>query len=196
MRGDRMTRPWRSVGFAVAIALSVGLAAGRAQAAATVCGTIITNVATATMTSGFPDFVLYEVSYNATCTVQVLCPPVVALRKFANAAYLSEGAAGGTVTFSICIENQTNDTVWGITVTDKLPDNMTFVDEGFGNDFDLTTPNLGVPNVVSAATTGGLATAPAGAPPFGQAPNYYLRWTYTGIGPAKSACAVYRARIL
>src|SRR5678809_720233 len=101
-QGDRMTRPWRGAGFAVAVALGLGLSSGRAEAAATVCGTIITNVATATMTSGFPDFVTYVVSYNATCTVQVLCPPVVALRKFANDGFTTEAGAGATVTFSIC----------------------------------------------------------------------------------------------
>lgn len=195
-RGDR--KRGRGI-LGVGVGLLAGgllLSAGRAEAAATVCGTIITNVATATMTSGFPDYVLYEVSYNATCTVSVSCPPVVALRKFANGGYTTECAAGCTVTFSICIENQTVDTIWGITVTDKLPDNMTFVDEGVGPKFDQTAPNLGAPVVVNASTVGGLPAGNLGAPGFGQGAPYYLRWTYNGIGPAKSACSVYRARIL
>jgi len=175
--------------------LAVGVAlAGTANAASTVCGTIITNVATATMTSGFPDFVGYEVSYNASCTVVVLCPPVVALRKYANGGFLTEGAAGATVTFQICIENQTNDTVWGVTVSDQIPNNMAYVD-AVGPSFDFTVPNLGAPLFGSASTAAGLATM-GGAPTTGQGAPYFLRWTYNGIGPAKSACSVYRAKIL
>src|SRR6185503_8748754 len=95
----------------VALAAVVLLGVVETGQAATVCGTLITNVAASNMSSGFPDFVNYEVSYNATCTVMVLCAPVVALRKFANGGYVTEAAAGATVTFAICIENQTVDTV-------------------------------------------------------------------------------------
>src|SRR5438046_2984693 len=100
-QGDRRTRVNGARAMSLGLALLVALAAGRASAAATVCGTIITNVAAAAMGSGFPAFVQYEVSYNATCTVMVLCAPVVQLRKFANGGYLTEGAAGSAVTFSI-----------------------------------------------------------------------------------------------
>ena len=179
------------------LACVLALAAGRASAAATVCGTLITNVASAGMSSGPPAFVQYEVSYNATTTVLVLCAPVVQLRKFANGGFLTEGSAGATVTFSICVENQTADTVWAISVTDKLPDNMTFVDWGVGGAYDLTAPNLGATRQVSAATVAGLTAAVDNvAPPAGQGVNFYMRWTYPGVGPQKSACVVYRARIL
>jgi uncharacterized repeat protein (TIGR01451 family) len=177
--------------------LLAGLVVPRlAQAASTVCGTLITNVATATMTSGFPDFVGYEVSYNATCTVLVLCPPVVALKKYANGGMLTEAAAGATVTFQICIENQTTDTIWAISVTDRMPDNMTFVSAGGVPSFDQTAPNLGAPAVVNATTVAGLTAGTVGAPAFGTASPVYLRWTYPGIGPSKSACVVYQAKIL
>jgi uncharacterized repeat protein (TIGR01451 family) len=179
--------------------LAMVVAAPRAHATSTVCGTLITNVATATMTSGFPDFVGYEVSYNATCTVLVLCPPVVALKKYANGGFLTEAAAGATVTFQICIENQTTDTIWGIAVTDRMPDNMTFVDTvptGTAPAFDNTTPSLGLPAVVNATTVAGLTAGTTTAPAYGTASPLYLRWTYNGIGPNKSACTVYRAKIL
>ena len=195
MKGDRRVRHGRATGLGLAFLLA--LAGSRADAGATVCGTIITNVAAAAMGSGFPAFVQYEVSYNATCTVMVLCAPVVQLRKFANGGYLTEGAAGATVTFSICVENQTADTVWAVSMTDKLPDNMTFVDAGTGGAYDLTAPNLGAAALVSASTVALLTTAPLGSTPgAGQGVNYYMRWTYPGIGPQKSACVVYRAKIL
>jgi uncharacterized repeat protein (TIGR01451 family) len=175
----------------------LGVVASRAQATATVCGTIITNEATATMTSGFPDFVGYEVSYNATCTVTVLCPPVVALRKFANGGYLTESAAGATVTFSICIENQTVDTVWGVTVTDQLPSNMTFVDYGTGPWTMGTQIAPWPPAYVAASSVAGLAAATNNTgPTAGQGAPYFMRWTFAGVGPNKSACVIYRAQIL
>src|SRR6185295_5620337 len=119
------------------------------------------------------------------------------LRKFANGDYLTEGSAGSVVTFSICVEIQTADTVWAVSMTDKLPDNMSFVDWGIGGAYDLTAPNLGATKQVSAALVANLTTAVDNVPPpAGQTANFYMRWTYPGIGPQKSACVVYRARIL
>ena len=185
--------------LAGSLVLGLGLAAGRAHAA-TACGTIITNVATATMTSGFPDFVAYAVSYNATCTVAVLCPPVVRLVKWATTPMC---AAGCTVTFQVCIENQMTDTVWGITMTDALPGNMTFV--AMGSQVPLSVvanydTTLGGPFVLGAVVGSSASTTAgpwnAGGPTVGQAPVWYLRWVVPGIGPAKSACVTYAARIL
>jgi uncharacterized repeat protein (TIGR01451 family) len=166
---------------------------GSRAEAATACGTLITNVATCTMTSGFPDFVAYEVSYNATCTVTVLCPPTVRLMKWATTP---QCAAGCTVTFQVCIENGSLDTVWAIMITDALPGNTTFALMNAAN-YDTT---LGGPFVLGGGVT--IANGPtwtcgvAGAPTAGQAPVWYLRWVVGGIGPSKSACVSYGARIL
>ena len=175
---------------ALAVAASCVLAAGRVHAA-TACGTMITNVATATMTSGFPDYVAYEVSYNATVMVRVLCPPVVRLVKYASSPLC---AAGCTVTFQVCVENQMTDSVWGITITDVLPANMTFVSMNPAN-YDMT-PGWALGAVISsnAGTTAGPWSA--GGPVVGQGPTHYLRWVIPGVGPAKSACVSYAARIL
>lgn len=173
------------------VAAVLALVAGRGLAS-TACGTLITNVATATMTSGFPDYVAYEISYNASVMVVVLCPPVVKLTKLASTP---ECAAGCTVTFSVCIENQVADTVWGVTMTDVLPGNMAYVDNYPPcPDYNTSLTNLGAVVPSSAAAIGGPWNA--GGPGAGQTIPYYLRWVVPGIGPAKSACVMYRARIL
>ncbi len=171
--------------------LLVWLAAGRSFAA-TAAGTIITNVATATMNSGFPYYAVYNVSYNATATFIVLPNPVVALQKWADHV---QAGAGCTVTFQVCVQNQTQDTAWNVTITDQLPANMGFVLWNLSPPgFDNTNPNLGAP-VPSYATalTGTWSTA---APAAGTTAPLYLRWVFPGIGPTKSACAAYAASIL
>ncbi len=184
MRGEGIVV--RRVAAAGVVAVVLALAAGRG-AASTACGTLITNVATATMTSGFPDYVAYECSYNASVMVVVLCPPVIKLTKLANTPLC---AAGCTVTFSVCIENQVADTVWGVTMTDVLPGNMAFVD----NFLDYNTTTGAAAMVPSSAPA--LAGPWGGAATAGQTVPYYMRWVVPSIGPQKSACAVYRARIL
>lgn len=191
--GDDMKRLGRWSGAIVALALALLVPAPRAEAA-TACGTIITNVATATMWSGFPDYVAYEVSYNATATLIVLCPPVVALRKFANTDYadFAQAPAGGLVTFMICVENQTVTSVWGMTITDRLPVNVNVVN-ALDSEYNLT----GAP--VSPAPTAAYSsnnTTWANGLANGQGAPYYLRWTLEKIGPLKSACVSYTARIL
>jgi len=189
----------RRLGMAGLAATWLVTLAGTRAEAATACGTMITNVATATMTSGFPDFVSYAVSYNATVMITVLCPPVVRLVKWASTPLC---AAGCTVTFLVCVENQMTDTVWGITVTDALPGNTTFA-LGFagatGGNYDTTLTgafSLGGGLVVSNSPTTAAASFTAGSPTIGQAPVWYLRWVIGGIGPAKSACVSYAARVL
>lgn len=182
--GDDMKRLGRRFGAVMALALALLSPAGRA-AAATACGTIITNVATATMTSGFPDFVGYEVSYNATATLIVLCPPVVALRKYANTDYgtFAQAPSGGTVTFMICVENQTVTSVWGINITDQLPSNVSWLANGA--DYNLT----GAPAALGPwiAFSSNNTTWGSGSPAANQGAPYYLRWTLEKIGPSKSA---------
>jgi uncharacterized repeat protein (TIGR01451 family) len=160
--------------------------------AATACGALITNVATITMSSGFPDYIAYAMTYNITATGVVLCPPVVRCVKWVRPTI---AGAGETLTFSLCVENQMSDTVWGITMTDALPGNMTFALVSPA-DYDTT---LGGPFVLGAVVPSNGPTATcgvAGAPTVGQAPPWFLRWAVPGIGPAKSACVTYAARIL
>ena len=183
--GAIVGRRWAAAGLAVAMAL----AAGRG-AASTACGTLITNVATATMTSGFPDYVAYEVSYNASVMVVVLCPPVIKLTKLASTPVC---AAGCTVTFSVCIENQVADTVWNVTMTDVLPGLMSFLQNDVAN-YNTTTGGPWSMTATNASAVAGPWNG--GGPTVGQTAKWYLRWVVSGIGPTKSACVTYKARIL
>lgn len=192
--GDDMKRLGRRTGALAALALALLAPASKADAA-TACGTIITNVATATMWSGSPDYVAYEVSYNASATIIVLCPPVVALRKFANTDYGSfqQAPSGGTVTFMICVENQTVTSVWGMTITDRLPVNVT-VANAFFSQYNMT--GVPVPPAPTAAYSADNLTWTNGSAAAGQGAPFYLRWTIEKIGPLMSACVSWTARIL
>ena len=190
--GDDMKRFAARSGAVLALALALLAPAGKAGAA-TACGTIITNVASATMWSGFPDYIGYEVSYNASATIIVLCPPVVALRKYSNTDYgnLQTAPAGGTVTFMICVENQTVTSIWGLVVTDRLPVNMTYDQPQPGY---IVLPGSSTITASHSSVSAGPFTN--GTPTSGQGVPYYLRWTFSFIGPARSACASYSAKIL
>lgn len=192
--GDDMKRLGRRTGALVALALALLVPAPKADAA-TACGTIITNVATATMWSGFPDYVAYQVSYNASATIIVLCPPVVALRKYANTDYGSfqQAPAGGLVTFMICVENQTVTSVWGMTITDRLPANTTF--EAGVAGYNILHPS-GAASITASQSSVSGGPFNAGSPSLGQGSPYYLRWTLQYIGPLRSACVSYSARIM
>ena len=192
---DDMKRPGRMTGAVLALALAWLTLAQRADAA-TACGTIITNVASATMTSGPPDFIGYEVSYNVTAVLSILCPPVVTLKKYSNSAYGSFGVApsGGTVTFLICVENQTTTSVWGLTISDRLPANAYWLADSAAFRYNMT----GVPLPAGPwfAYSSNNTTWNTAALAAGQGAPYYLRWTLEKIGPQKSACVSYTAVIL
>lgn len=188
----------RRLGMAgLIVAVLAGFAGTRAFAM-TAAGSIVTNVVTATMTSGFPDFVAYTVSYNATAQVVVASAPVVKLAKYASTPLC---AAGCTVTFQVCIENQQVDTAWAVTVTDILPGNTTLVQMytavGAGLNYDTSSSGqfsaaLGGLNASLSSSMAGPWSAPGGA---GQGAPYYLRWVF-GVGSARSACVSYSVRIL
>lgn len=189
---------------AIATAL-LGLATlpGRAPAQ-TACGSLITNIATATMWDGAPTFTVYTLSYNVTATVLVLCPPVIALRKSSsvNGDPLIQCSSGCVVTFQVCLENQQfgpNDSVWSVTITDRLPQNMAIAGPATFN-YNTTNPSLGADSAYHAfgATPPGSGWT-AGLPPTGQTSNpttTFVRWVVSGIGPTRSACLTYTARIL
>jgi uncharacterized repeat protein (TIGR01451 family) len=166
----------------------LGLYSGKAAAAATGCGTLITNVATVTMWSGPMDQIGYALSYNVTATVVVICP-VTGLVKYADRGVAS---AGSTVTFFVCVNNQrltADGSVWNVTITDRMPPGMSFVDWGT-NDYGGTVSLRAYTGVL---TPGGWTVA---APAAGQGTPLYMRWRVDMVGPMKSACVTYRARIL
>lgn len=162
--------------------------------AATACGTIITNAASISLTSGYPDFVAYQMSYSITAVLTVLCPPSV---KLVRRVWPEVEAAGGMMTFSVCVVNELLETIWGITITDRLPDNVTFGGPGSG-DYDTTNGgqfSLGG-TLTNSNATGMAGPWNTGLPAVGQAAPCYLRWVVGGVGPAKSACLTYIVRVL
>lgn len=170
--------------------LVAAMAPGRANAASAACGTIITNAATITFWSGPLDQIGYELSYNVTATVRVICP-VTAVVKYAVPRVV---AAGGTVTFFVCIDNQRmspDGSVWNVTVTDKLPDGMGFV--AFNPGAYIPAPGV-VLSTSYATSLGGTWTG--GSPAPGTQDPLYLRWVVSQVGTLKSACVTYSAQIL
>ena len=175
--------------FAAAAALAAAIT-GRAHAGSA-CGSLITNTATVTMWSGPVDQIGFVLTYNVTAVVQVLCP-VVSMVKYANRDMAS---VGSTVTFFICIVNDRNDSIWNVTITDRLPRNMGFWDWNTAN-YNATT---GGPWTVNQAySTAGLGGPwnRAVAPNQGQGADLWMRWRIQMIGPARSACMTYRATVL
>lgn len=156
-----------------------------ASAAPTADGTLITNVACATfMAAGGQGF---AVSYCVTAIVRV-DSPCIALQKIANPTVQS---SGGTVTFTIYVVNcSCTNSAFNITVTDRLPDNMSYsgnyagVPLGFGGTF---TPYSSSTNANPWASSN---------PVVGQGAPYYMRYILDFISPCKSAMVTFTANVL
>lgn len=181
---------------------------GGEAGAMTTCGTVITNVVSATMHSGPPEFVEYAVSYAATAKVVVACPPSLQMYKYTS---FSVASSGTTVKFTICVVNETMDSVWGVVVTDRVPDGMAYVDMdtswAAGAYGAGVTDNYYTPKAMAGGPPGATISWDSGAdfnpyqsgttpPPAGQGGTIYLRWTLAYVGPVRSACLTYRARVL
>jgi len=196
------------------LAMLLAFAAGRAGAMTT-CGSLVTNVATCTMWSGPPDFTPYEVSYNATAAVRIKCPASLRVAKFADLPYNNGGgtivaSTGTTVKFTICVINELTFSVWGVTVNDKLPDNIMFVDGDstwntageYGNYYTTVVPGPApAPDIRNSNNNTWPGTA--GYPAYGQTGAMYIRWTFPSVGwcgPSGagmvSACMTFRVKIL
>lgn len=181
----------------VMVALALLLASGGAQAATTT-GTILTNIVSATLWDGplLGDY--YEVSYNASAYVTVIPPARVELLKRVN---VPQSPSGSVVMFTICMVNGgANTSAWGVTITDRLPSYMTF--EGMSTAWTGAGSASAYQTATSAPTVtvaNGAAPGPAmtaGVPAVGTPPPLYLRWTIQFVGPNRSACVTYFARIL
>jgi hypothetical protein len=172
------------------LAFAALLLAPRAAMAATSCGAVITNTATITMWSGPIDQIGYEVSYNVTATVRVICP-VTAVLKYARPA---EVAATGVTTFYICIDNQrmsSDGSVWNVTVTDRLSDGMGFVA------FNPQSYVIGGGAVLTSSWAASLAGPwTVGSPVAGQQDPLFLRWVISYVGTLKSGCVTFSASVL
>ncbi len=167
--------------------LGLGLLAGAPGRAATVDGTIITNIACATY-MGFAGGLGFKVSYCATQTVLV-ANPCINLYKSSNP---TQQSAGGTVTFTLYVVNcSCTVSAWNVTVTDRLPDNMSY-----NNPPAPAFWNGGSGGTWSPFMSSDNVTYAAGSPPAGQVTPYYLRFVLDRLGPCKSAMAQFTANIL
>lgn len=158
---------------------------------ATACGGILTNLALVEFDSGGPCYTPYQVSYTATSALPILCTPVVAAKKFVSP---STQAPGGTVTFTICLENQpfaADSSIWNIIITDPLPQNASYVGASYAG-FNTTGPGAVTAIMNSSSLAGPWTPAqPAG----GQTAPSILRWIVSVIAPARSACVSYMVTI-
>ena len=174
----------------IIIASALASALPRVAQAATSCGAIITNTATITMWSGPIDQIGYEVSYNVTATVKVICP-VTAVLKYARPA---EVAASGVTTFYICIDNQrmsADGSVWNVTVTDRLSDGMGFVA------FNPQSYIIGGGAILTSSYATSLAGPwTVGTPAGGTQDPLFLRWVINYVGTLKSGCVTFSASVL
>jgi len=188
----RRVRGGRRLASGVLAALML-LASGGAQAS-TAIGTILTNIVSATMWDGPLSGNNYEVSYNSTAYVTVIPP---ARFEFLKSVNLTMASSGATVVFSICVNNGANTSVCNLTLTDRIPNYMAFV--GTPTNWAYPNYNLSNPPPATVTVSNGANPVPgmtAGAPAAGQAGPWYLRWTFSYVGPGKSACVTYAASIL
>lgn len=175
-RKEKRLGPALMVAFALA-------AMPRGAAALTVDGSIMTNTALATFSGMAGIGTGYMVSYLATDRV-LICNPVVAYKKTATPTLIFPT---GTVVFSLCVVNNSITTsALNMVLSDKLPDNMTFVAQSL-----WTAP---APIAAYSASMAGPWTT--GTPVVGQGNPLYLRWTFGLIGPRSSGCVDYQAVVL
>jgi len=76
-----------------------------------------------------------------------------------------------------------------VTLTDQLPSNMTYVQP-----WTNWVNGTGTWTASYSTVVGGPYTA--GDAPNGQAPPFFLRWTLNVLGPSKSGCVNYTARVM
>jgi hypothetical protein len=95
--------------------------------------------------------------------------------------------------FVLCVINNSQTTsAFNMVVTDKLPDNMSYVNPSLA-----WWPAAPAPVASWAAGMAGPWTGVADFPN-GQLNPFYMRWTFPliGPGPGRSACVAYTVRVL
>jgi len=135
--------------------------------------------------------------------VTVACPPAIQMVKFVN---WPTASAGTTVTFKICVVNETTDSVWGVTITDKFPSGMMArgtPPENWAGDNTYASFKV-PPDPPGGGGTLAFRWATSEIPNMtgmpadfnGQSAPLYLRWTIEYVGPMRSACVSYQAEVL
>jgi uncharacterized repeat protein (TIGR01451 family) len=190
--------------------LGLALLTPCAARAMTADGALITNVAYATLYWGAGGGSHYgtgvqgglggnvgpqsfSTTYSITSNVLVSCPRI-GIQKMATP---TQQSSGSVVSFTIClVNNSLLASAWGLVITDKLPDNMSYVNPSAG--FFPASPIVGwqgAPPYMKSDTV--LTGAYAGGEPANGAVNpLFLRWVLNPLGPGRSACVYYAARVL
>jgi uncharacterized repeat protein (TIGR01451 family) len=162
------------------------LLAGRVQALPTADGALITNLATATFATASLNG--FAVTYGATANVLV-ANPCVAIQKVPDVTVQS---AVSKVTYTLWVANCSPTTsAFGITVTDKLPDNVSYdAPRGSWNG------GSGGTWVSSDSPSGAVGSYVGGTPPAGQTTPMFLRFVLDQLGAGKSAMIAYSVVVL
>lgn len=153
-------------------------------------GAVLTNIASCTFATA-PTAPYVEVSYQVTAKVWVQNPVVVPTKT----ATPTLQAAGSEVTFQVCVENTSaTASAFNVFVNDRLPDNMEWA--GLATTYWNNSNPAGTWSETSSSVfPGPYCTAPC--PPLsGQDAPYYMRWNLNWLGPLKSGCVTFKARIL
>lgn len=154
-----------------------------------VTGTLLTNMVSVTFGTSLVGGLEVKVTYGATTTVLVQ-NPALSVSKYATPTLQ---ASGSDVTFRVCVMNvSATASAFNVAVVDRLPDNM----EWAGAVSSMWS--MGVPAGTWTETSSSVFPGPyAGTPPAaGQDYPYYMRWVLTTLGPNRSGCVEFRARIL
>ncbi len=162
--------------------------AGQAHALATT-GVVLTNLASCTFATAPTNTPAISVSYGVTATVLVQNPVVVP----SKTATPTLQAAGSEVTFQVCVVNTSaTASAFNVFVNDRLPDNMEWA--GLATTYWNNSNPAGTWSESSSSVFPGPYV---GTPPVaGQEAPYYMRWNLNWLGPLKSGCVTFKARIL
>jgi uncharacterized repeat protein (TIGR01451 family) len=178
------------MGIALLAGLVAGiiLSAGRAEALAT-SGVLLTNMVSFTYSNDFGGNRQILGTYGATTTV-LIQNPAMSVTKYATPTLQ---ASGSNVTFKVCVMN-TNGTAsaFNVAVLDRLPDNMEWA--GVATSMWAVQVPAGTWTEQSSSVFPGPYAA---FPPIaGQDAPYYMRWVLNTLGPNRSACVEFQAKIL
>lgn len=169
--------------------IALGMAFPGVAGAMAVSGTLLTNMVSVTFGTAPTSGVQVQVSYGGTAAVLVQ-NPTLSVSKYATPTLQ---ASGSDVTFRVCVMNlSATASAFNVAVVDRLPDNMEWAGAA------TTMWSMGVPAGTWTETSSASFPGPYGvaAPASGQDYPYYMRWVLTHLGPGRSGCVEFRARIL
>lgn len=178
-------------GAAAGAVLAAALAGQTARAMST-DGSLLTNIASVSYSSVAANNIGFYISYLVTAPVLVMVPGL-ALTKSSSPTITS---SGNNVSFTIWVQStSTSSSAFGVVITDKLPDNMTW-NSTFNSGSNYFNFSLGNPAWFMAWSTNvGVSWTP-GVPTIGQGGPLLLKFTAPVLGPMYSGYISYGALTL